>query len=132
MHSDPNIIRGKSKHWPKRPRPFVSLNGETEELVEAAQNFKLQAISTITLTTRIDSRLAKLSEIVLVGFKGEQSFFPIMKSALASLCKSSPASCWTHMSSAPLIAETFTQPVNIPPFICDIMSVKPQIKGDTA
>ncbi|GIN76293.1 MULTISPECIES: MurR/RpiR family transcriptional regulator [Bacillus] len=77
MHSDPNIIRGKSKTLAKKDIGlFVSLNGETEELVEAAQNFKLQAISTITLTTRIDSRLAKLSEIVLVGFKGEQSFFP--------------------------------------------------------
>nr|WP_241976820.1 SIS domain-containing protein [Bacillus paralicheniformis] len=77
MHSDPNIIRGKSKTLAKKDLGlFVSLNGETEELVEAAQNFKLQAISTITLTTRIDSRLAKLSEIVLVGFKGEQSFFP--------------------------------------------------------
>nr|WP_232517710.1 hypothetical protein [Bacillus glycinifermentans] len=52
------------------------MNGETEELVEAATNFKMQSISSVTLTTRVDSRLAKLSEIVLIGFKGEQSFFP--------------------------------------------------------
>ena len=76
-HSDPNIIRGKSKTLTKKDLGlFVSLNGETEELVEAATNFKMQSISSVTLTTRVDSRLAKLSEIVLIGFKGEQSFFP--------------------------------------------------------
>ncbi|MDQ0178284.1 MurR/RpiR family transcriptional regulator [Bacillus chungangensis] len=77
MHTDPNIIRVKSKKlFPQDLVIFVSLNGETEELIEAAKNFKIKAISTITLTTRIDSHLAKLSEIILVGYKGDQSFFP--------------------------------------------------------
>lgn len=55
---------------------FISLNGETKELVEACKNFKINQISTITLTAGIDSSLAKLSEITLLGYKGSSSFFP--------------------------------------------------------
>jgi len=77
MHNDPNIIRLISRKLKKDDLAiFISLNGETEELVEAAKNLQIKGISVITLTTRVDSSLAKLSEIVLVGYKGNQSFFP--------------------------------------------------------
>ncbi len=77
MHNDPNIIRVISKKLTdKELAIFISLNGETAELVEACKNFKMKSISTITLTASVDSSLAKLSEITLLGYKGSQSFFP--------------------------------------------------------
>ena len=77
MHKDPNIIKLISKRIKKTEIViFVSLNGETEELVEACKNLKMRNVSTITLTAGIDSSLAELSEIVLLGYKGTQSFFP--------------------------------------------------------
>ncbi|WP_312097661.1 MurR/RpiR family transcriptional regulator [Niallia sp.] len=77
MHNDPNIIRVISKKIKKDELAiFISLNGETKELVEACKNFKINQISTITLTAGVDSSLAKLSEITLLGYKGSSSFFP--------------------------------------------------------
>jgi DNA-binding MurR/RpiR family transcriptional regulator len=55
---------------------FVSLNGETEELVDAAQNCYQKEIGTIAITTNKESPLSHLCELVLVGFKSEISFFP--------------------------------------------------------
>lgn len=77
MHDDPNIIRTISK----RLRPtdlvmFISLNGRTEELVEAARNCKASGISTITLTANRNSPLCDLSEISIVGYKSQISYFP--------------------------------------------------------
>ncbi|MFJ5671585.1 MurR/RpiR family transcriptional regulator [Bacillus safensis] len=77
VHDDPNIIRLKSRDIEKSELAiFVSLNGETAELVEACQNLSMKQVTTITLTTRIDSTLSKISDMTLVGYKGEQSFFP--------------------------------------------------------
>ncbi|MGZ9696729.1 MurR/RpiR family transcriptional regulator [Bacillus safensis] len=77
VHDDPNIIRLKSRDIEKSELAiFVSLNGETAELVEACQNLSMKQVTTITVTTRIDSRLSKISDMTLVGYKGEQSFFP--------------------------------------------------------
>lgn len=77
MHNDPNIIRVISKKLKDTEIAiFVSLSGETKELVDACLNLKMKSISTITLTAGIDSSLANLSEIVLLGYKGTQSFFP--------------------------------------------------------
>ncbi|MCY7680315.1 MurR/RpiR family transcriptional regulator [Bacillus pumilus] len=77
VHDDPNIIRLKSRDIGKNELAiFVSLNGETAELVEACQNLSMKQITTITVTTRIDSTLSKISDMTLVGYKGEQSFFP--------------------------------------------------------
>ncbi|MBM7587264.1 DNA-binding MurR/RpiR family transcriptional regulator [Bacillus pakistanensis] len=77
MHNDPNIIRVISRRLKEKELAiFVSLNGETKELVEACKNLKIQNISTITLTAGVDSSLAKLSEITLLGYKGSHSFFP--------------------------------------------------------
>ncbi|MCB5936900.1 MurR/RpiR family transcriptional regulator [Caldibacillus thermoamylovorans] len=77
MHNDPNIIRVISKKLKDTEIAiFVSLSGETKELVDACLNLKMKSISTITLTAGVDSSLANLSEIVLLGYKGTQSFFP--------------------------------------------------------
>ncbi|MEB2272265.1 MurR/RpiR family transcriptional regulator [Bacillus safensis] len=77
VHEDPNIIRLKSRDIQKSELAiFVSLNGETAELVEACQNLSMKQVTTITVTTRIDSTLSKISDMTLVGYKGEQSFFP--------------------------------------------------------
>ena len=77
MHDDPNIIRVISRKLKEKELAiFISLNGETQELVEACKNFKIKSVSTITLTAGVDSTLAKLSEITFLGYKGSQSFFP--------------------------------------------------------
>lgn len=76
-HNDPNIIKVMSRKLkPKDLVIFVSLSGETAELVEACKNCKIKNISTVTLTTRMESSLAKLSEITFFGYKGEHSYFP--------------------------------------------------------
>ncbi|MCM3729364.1 MurR/RpiR family transcriptional regulator [Neobacillus cucumis] len=77
MHNDPNIIRVISRKLKQKELAiFISLNGETKEIVEACKNCNINNISSITLTTRVDSSLARLSEITLVGYKGAHSFFP--------------------------------------------------------
>ncbi|MGN8646311.1 MurR/RpiR family transcriptional regulator [Gracilibacillus sp. HCP3S3_G5_1] len=76
-HTDPNIIRIKSRSiQPNEIAIFVSLNGETEELVEACKNLNIRQITTITLTTRMESSLGQMSEMTFVGYKGAQSYFP--------------------------------------------------------
>lgn len=77
LHVDPNIIRSLSRTLdPNDIVIFVSLNGETEELVEAGQNCKDHQISTITFTANASGRLTKLSELTFIGFKSQASYFP--------------------------------------------------------
>lgn len=77
LHTDPNIIKKMSQHLKKTDIViFVSLNGETPELVYAAKNCYDKEIGTIVITTNSDSTLAELCELTLVGFKSEISFFP--------------------------------------------------------
>lgn len=77
MHNDPNIIRLKSKKLKEKEIAiFISLSGETEELVEACKNLRINGISTITLTTKMESSLAALSELVFLGYKDSHSYFP--------------------------------------------------------
>lgn len=77
MHDDPNIIRTISKEIDKKDIViFISLNGETKELVEAALHCKQNNVSTILLTANQNSSLHECCEISLVGFKSEQSYFP--------------------------------------------------------
>ncbi|RBW68651.1 MurR/RpiR family transcriptional regulator [Bacillus taeanensis] len=76
-HDDPNIIRLKSHKIKENELAiFISLNGETTELVEACKNLNIKQITTITLTTRMESSLGRLSEMTFVGYKGSQSYFP--------------------------------------------------------
>lgn len=77
MHNDPNIIRLKSKKLKEKEIAiFISLSGETEELVEACKNLRINGNSTITLTTKMESSLAALSELVFLGYKDSHSYFP--------------------------------------------------------
>lgn len=77
MHDDPNIIRLISKKIHSNDLAlFISLNSETKELVEAAENCQKNGISTITLTANQDGPLAQLSEILFVGYKSAGSYFP--------------------------------------------------------
>lgn len=77
LHTDPNIIKTISNRLDKRDSViFVSLNGETEELVIAAKNCYEKEITTILITANPDSTLADLAELSLIGFKSEISFFP--------------------------------------------------------
>ncbi|APC49539.1 SIS domain-containing protein [Virgibacillus halodenitrificans] len=76
-HDDPNIIRIKSgKIKDSELAIFISLSGETEELIEACKNLSLKQVTTITLTTNVNSSLSKLSDITLLGFKSDYSLFP--------------------------------------------------------
>src|SRR5699024_11560638 len=77
MHNDPNIIKLKSrKIKDKELAIFVSLSGETKELVEACKNLRINNTSTVTLTSKMDSSLAKMSDLVFVGYKDSHSYFP--------------------------------------------------------
>ncbi|MFC7395007.1 MurR/RpiR family transcriptional regulator [Scopulibacillus cellulosilyticus] len=77
LHDDPNIIKTISKTIDKKDIVIlVSLNGKTLELVEAAKNCRQNGVSTILLTANQNSPLYDLSEISLVGFKSEKSYFP--------------------------------------------------------
>ena len=77
LHDDPNIIRSISKKIDKNGIViFVSLNGETAELVEAANNCNQHSVRTITFTANSQGSLAKLSEISFVGYKSSFSYFP--------------------------------------------------------
>ncbi len=77
VHDDPNIIRIKSKSIEGNELAiFISLNGETTELVEACKNLTIRQLTTITLTTRVDSTLSSMSEMTFIGFKGSHSYIP--------------------------------------------------------
>lgn len=77
LHDDPNIIKSISKKINSNGIViFVSLNGETPELVEAARNCNHHGIKTITFTANSGGSLASLSEISFIGFKSSFSYFP--------------------------------------------------------
>ena len=74
---DPNIIRTLAKRVkPDACALFISLNGETPELVEAAHSLRKNGVPIITITTNADAPLSKITDILLVGHKSEESYFP--------------------------------------------------------
>ncbi|WP_066195426.1 MurR/RpiR family transcriptional regulator [Gracilibacillus phocaeensis] len=76
-HNDPNIIRIKARKFTRDDLViFVSLNGETDELVEAATFCKQNNVKTIALTTNKESSLFQLCDINLLGYKSKKSYFP--------------------------------------------------------
>lgn len=76
-HNDPNIIKIKSKSFDEDDLViFVSLNGETDELIQAAEICKQNNVKTICLTTNKNSRLYNLCDINLLGFKSDKTFIP--------------------------------------------------------
>ena len=101
LYTDPNIITTISKRLRKEDTViFVSLNGETEELVIAAQNCYDKEIGSLLITASKESRLLELVELSLIGFKSEISFFLIMKSAHDCPYRSLLESCWILMRYA--------------------------------
>ena len=77
MSTDPNIITTMSKRIKREDLViFVTLNGETKELVQGAENAYKNGVSTLTITTNEDSSIAKYSEMMLIGFKSQSSYFP--------------------------------------------------------
>lgn len=77
FHSDPNIIIQISKKIKSQDLIiYVSLNGETESLLQSGQTVTKHGVSTITITTNTQGSLMEYSEIAIVGYKQKSSFFP--------------------------------------------------------
>lgn len=75
--SDPNIIKTISKKVRKDSIViFVSLNGETEELVYAAKELQKNDVASILFTTNSKSSLAKLATLTFIGYETETNYFP--------------------------------------------------------
>ncbi|MFC6176132.1 MurR/RpiR family transcriptional regulator [Companilactobacillus huachuanensis] len=77
MSSDPNIIVTMSRRIKREALVIIiTLNGETKELVAGAKNAFSNGVSTITITTNEKSPIAEYSEMVLLGYKSQTSYFP--------------------------------------------------------
>lgn len=77
MSSDPNIIVTMSQRIKREDLVIIiSLNGETKELVKGAKNAFENGVSTITITTNESGTITKYSEMVLLGYKSQTSYFP--------------------------------------------------------
>jgi DNA-binding MurR/RpiR family transcriptional regulator len=75
MYNDANIIKKIYNNITLNDIViFVSLNGETEELVYLAKQLKASNIKTLLLTTNSDSSLSKLISNKLIGVSLEQPF----------------------------------------------------------
>ncbi|AXQ77945.1 MurR/RpiR family transcriptional regulator [Streptococcus chenjunshii] len=77
LHTDPNIIRPVSKRLTAEDLViFISLNGETAALVDAAKNCQRSHITSILISANPSGSLAQLTDYQLFGFKSELSYFP--------------------------------------------------------
>ncbi|RLK63665.1 MurR/RpiR family transcriptional regulator [Atopobacter sp. AH10] len=77
LFTDPNIIKIiADRLTPKDLLINLSLNGETEELIQGSQVARIHNVPILTLTTNPDSRLARLSDVLFVGYKSQTSFIP--------------------------------------------------------
>lgn len=77
MYTDPNIIRLISQRLSKDDAVlFISLNGETIELIEAAKNCQAKTIPTILISANQSGTLSQYTNHKLFGFKSEFSYFP--------------------------------------------------------
>ena len=77
QYVDPNIIKTISHRLNEQDLAIiVSLNGHTDELVEAAKVCHKNEVPIIVITANGASPLARLSDITFVGFKSEGSYFP--------------------------------------------------------
>ncbi|URW91784.1 MurR/RpiR family transcriptional regulator [Lacticaseibacillus paracasei] len=73
---DPNVIRQISKRIHHSSMViFISLNGKTEELVEAAHNLNKEDVPIVVLTTVEDSPLARISDELFLGFQSGVTMF---------------------------------------------------------
>ncbi|MFM1538230.1 MurR/RpiR family transcriptional regulator [Helcococcus bovis] len=77
VYTDPNIIRKISKKAKKDDCIlYISLEGETKELVDASISSLQNEIPSILITTNINSSLAKNCNIIIEGYKSTSSYFP--------------------------------------------------------
>lgn len=77
LHTDPNIIRSLSEKFTSSCLViFISLNGNTSELVDAGACCKHNNIPTILFTANDTGKLYKLCDIKFNGFKSSYSYFP--------------------------------------------------------
>lgn len=74
---DPNIIMTLAKRvQPDACAIFISLNGETPELVTAARSLHESGVPIITITTNGEAPLTQYTDILFTGYKSEESYFP--------------------------------------------------------
>lgn len=77
IYDDPNFIITKSEKLDKKDVAiFISLNGNTKELVHAMNNCMSSSTKTILFTTNKIGRLSKLSNIVFTGYQAIDSNYP--------------------------------------------------------
>ncbi|HFH9836855.1 TPA: MurR/RpiR family transcriptional regulator [Streptococcus suis] len=77
LYTDPNIIRLISQRLSIDDAVlFISLNGETVELIEAAKNCLVKSVPTILISANQSGTLSQYTEHKLFGFKSELSYFP--------------------------------------------------------
>lgn len=77
FHNDPNIITTITNRINKNDTIiYISLNGNTKELVESAQIAHQKNIFTIVITTNDNGDILKYSDLAIVGFKQDKSYFP--------------------------------------------------------
>lgn len=77
VYTDPNIIRKISKKAKKDDCIiYISLEGETKELIDASISSLKNEIPSILITTNINSSLAKNCNIIIEGYKSTSSYFP--------------------------------------------------------
>lgn len=77
LHTDPNIIKTVAKQIKTNEVViFISLNGETDELVEAARELNKNDVPILTFTTNKNSSLAKLSTLIFNGYISKTNYFP--------------------------------------------------------
>lgn len=77
MHDDPNIIKIISTRLAQDDLAiFISLNGETAELIQASQNCVANDVTTLSITANEFGTLSRYSDILFVGYKSPISFFP--------------------------------------------------------
>ncbi|MGY3725379.1 transcriptional regulator, RpiR family [Granulicatella balaenopterae] len=76
-YTDPNIIKTISKRITYTDVViFISLNGDTQELIDAAMTCQKNDVAIILLTANPIGTLARMSDITFCGFKSDTSYFP--------------------------------------------------------
>ena len=77
MYSDVNIIKTLTNKINKKSAViFVSLNGETKQLVETAKILHKRKINTITFTANPQGTINKYSNVLYIGYKSKKRFLP--------------------------------------------------------
>ena len=77
LYDDPNIIKILSKKIPRDCLViFISLNGETSELLYAAKKLEKNDVLKIVFTTNSQGSLVEFSDFLFLGYKSNKNYFP--------------------------------------------------------